>query len=349
MNYASGMSDVALDRGIYFPSTMTDWYRERPFKVAFVVSVLAHATLIAFIPGFRSVPDETPRVLEVQIAPQETPPPKVQERVVTPPKPVVTPPPSPPLPPKVEIRSVVQTEPVEWYVWAGIAALVLVAAAGGFAFGRKRSFARGLRDSDDQLDRMLDRGKDEQLARMLATTANVIREFESTPRAAPARREPPPRPVVSVPEPDLTVTDPSAVTDETPVANLGVPDLALDTQSMQPATEVDLHLESNGSSPAAAAPAEGHVAGLSNAVLFEMDQALDNTRSMFTDVDRFIALGRTQNALSLLQFQVHKDPKDRDSWIKLMAIYRQEKMDADLTRAAREFRSNFPNENPPAV
>ena len=36
---------------------------------------------------------------------------------------------------------------------------------------------------------------------------------------------------------------------------------------------------------------------LPNDVLYEMDQALDNTRSMFTDVDRFIALGRTQNAL----------------------------------------------------
>jgi hypothetical protein len=80
-----------------------------------------------------------------------------------------------------------------------------------------------------------------------------------------------------------------------------------------------------------------------------MDQALDNTRSMFTDVDRFIALGRTHNALSLLQFQVHKDPKDRDSWIKLMAIYRQEKMDVELAKAVREFRTHFPHENPPAV
>ena len=85
--------------------------------------------------------------------------------------------------------------------------------------------------------------------------------------------------------------------------------------------------------------------GLSSKVLFEMDQALDNTRSMFTDVDRFIALGRTQNAISLLQFQVHKDPKDRDSWIKLMAIYRQEKMDAELAGAAREFNKQFPGED----
>jgi hypothetical protein len=80
--------------------------------------------------------------------------------------------------------------------------------------------------------------------------------------------------------------------------------------------------------------------------MYEMDQALDNTRSMFTDVDRFIALGRTQNALSLLQFQVHKDPKDRDSWIKLLAIYRQENMDVELAKAAREFVRHFPDENP---
>ena len=88
--------------------------------------------------------------------------------------------------------------------------------------------------------------------------------------------------------------------------------------------------------------------GYRSKVLFEMDQALDNTRSMFTDVDRFIALGRTQNAISLLQFQVHKDPKDRDSWIKLMAIYRQEKMDAELAGAAREFKKNFPGDDSPA-
>jgi hypothetical protein len=102
-----------------------------------------------------------------------------------------------------------------------------------------------------------------------------------------------------------------------------------------------------GPKPESGPPAQPQVAGLSNDVLFEMDQALDNTRSMFTDVDRFIALGRTQNALSLLQFQVHKDPKDRDSWIKLMAIFRQEQMNAELAKAVREFRNHFPRENPP--
>jgi hypothetical protein len=103
-----------------------------------------------------------------------------------------------------------------------------------------------------------------------------------------------------------------------------------------PGGNVDVELESGSAARSV---------GLSSKVLFEMDQALDNTRSMFTDVDRFIALGRTQNAISLLQFQVHKDPKDRDSWIKLMAIYRQEKMDAELAGAAREFKKHFPGED----
>ena len=118
--------------------------------------------------------------------------------------------------------------------------------------------------------------------------------------------------------------------------NLDQIKLELGGQAIPPATGVDVQLDSG--------PVAQSI-GLSSKVLFEMDQALDNTRSMFTDVDRFIALGRTQNAISLLQFQVHKDPKDRDSWIKLMAIYRQEKMDAELASAAREFKRQFPGED----
>ncbi len=94
------MSEAALDRGLYFPSYMTDWYRERPFKVAFALSILVHAALIAFVPGFRSIPMETPRVLEVELARQEPPPrlperPVVQRKAVEPvplPEPVVAPP-----------------------------------------------------------------------------------------------------------------------------------------------------------------------------------------------------------------------------------------------------------------
>ena len=244
----------------------------------------------------------------------------VHAAIVTPPAP----------PPKVEIRTIVKSEPVSWYVWLALAGLVVAAAVSGFVYGRRGSFRRGLVETDEQLDRML------------ATAATVMRELESSPkpgavqRDAPAAPPSPRLPPLPVSAKEPVATPPPAI-DSAPV-----PDDALDTRAGQKTTEVDLPLESEP-------PAPAMVAGLSTDVLFEMDQALDNTRSMFTDVDRFIALGRTQNALSLLQFQVHKDPKDRDSWIKLMAIYRQEKMDTELTRAAREFRNNFPNEKVPAV
>ena len=234
-------------------------------------------------------------------------------------------------PPKVEIRTIVKSEPLSWYVWLALAGLVVAAAIGGFVYGRRGSFTRGLAETDDQLDRML------------ATAATVMRELESSPKPGATQRAdvPMPRPSPRLPPTPVPAED-SAITPP-PAAESGrVPDVALDTRVPEQSMGVDLELESEQPAPAT-------VAGLSTDVLFEMDQALDNTRSMFTDVDRFIALGRTQNALSLLQFQVHKDPKDRDSWIKLMAIYRQEKMDAELTKAAREFRNNFPNENLPAV
>ncbi|MBI3529468.1 MAG: hypothetical protein HY067_16070 [Betaproteobacteria bacterium] len=253
----------------------------------------------------------------------------LQKTAATAPAPVEAKPVPPPPPPRQEIR--VQTEPISWYIWLGFAGFIVAAALSGFAFGRRGSFTRGLADTDEQLDRML------------ATAATVMRELESAPKPAPAPRislpMPPPTPRLppASPEPGESGDEPPPTTEPG-----RAPEPAPDNQATQPTTDVDLKLESEP-------PAQPQIAGLSNDVLFEMDQALDNTRSMFTDVDRFIALGRTQNALSLLQFQVHKDPKDRDSWIKLMAIYRQEKMDVELAKAAREFRNHFPRENPPAV
>jgi hypothetical protein len=240
----------------------------------------------------------------------------------------------PPLPPKVEIRTVVKSEPIGWTIWLGLAGLVIAAAVAGFAFGRRGSFSRGLAKTDEQLDRML------------ATAATVMRELESTPKAVSRPRfdgsVPPPAPRLPPAASAPAVPDQPAEEPPSAAAAEGASEIAPEATAMPQTTDVDVQLES-------APAARIDVAGLSTDVLYEMDQALDNTRSMFTDVDRFIALGRTQNALSLLQFQVHKDPKDRDSWIKLMAIYRQEKMDAEFARAAREFKSNFPHENPPAV
>jgi protein TonB len=66
---------------------MTDWYRERPFKVAFVASLLIHAALIGLVPGFRAVVFEPPKVLDVEII--------LPEQPLAPPTPV-----SNPLPPQ---------------------------------------------------------------------------------------------------------------------------------------------------------------------------------------------------------------------------------------------------------
>jgi hypothetical protein len=234
--------------------------------------------------------------------------------------------PAPPAPaPKPEIRTVVKTEPMPWYYWAWFAAIAAACAVGGFAFGRRQAYTGTLGEADERLDQML------------ASAATAIRELdaEPTPKRVVARPEPPPpkaKPEPAPARPARTDTKPLAQA-EPQKANV---DLAPVTQAIKPGTNVDVKLES--------APAPQSV-GLSSKVLFEMDQALDNTRSMFTDVDRFIALGRTQNAISLLQFQVHKDPKDRDSWIKLMAIYRQEKMDAEFAAAVREFKRHFPGDD----
>lgn len=267
------------------------------------------------------------------------------------PPPVSAPVPAPPAPPRVEIRTVVQSEPVEWYIWLAVAGAVLAVGIGGFLYGRRGSFSRGLQETDEQLDRML------------AGAADVMREFEANPIRVPppARVAAPavPRPVVQRPVTPRPAPLPEAVAPPPPppVPEITFPEPDATTDASRQTAAEPMHITDVASEPAAESPVVldvpagtdpgSQVAGLSNEVLFEMDQAMDNTRSMFTDVDRFIALGRIQNALSLLQFQVHKDPADRDSWIKLLAIYRQEKMDTELAKAAREFRNNFPNENPP--
>ena len=235
--------------------------------------------------------------------------------------------PAPAPPPKPEIRTVVKTEykagPIPWYFWAAVAIAALAAAAGGFLFGRRRAFSESLADSEGRLDEML------------ASAADEMRELDRVPTPPPRMT----RVAPVAPPPSMRDTGVKAVNGiGTPKPE--VPDIAFDTQMMEAATNVDLELDSGPKDQGSSESAPG----VSSDLAFEMDQALDNTRSMFTDVDRFIALGRTQNALSLLQFQVVKDPKDRDSWIKLLAIYRQEKMDAELEKSLREFRRNFPND-----
>ena len=77
-------------------------------------------------------------------------------------------------------------------------------------------------------------------------------------------------------------------------------------------------------------------------IIMEMERAIDGSRSIFTDVDRLIGLGRTQNAISVLEFQIKNKPMDRESWIKLMAIYRRAGRQIEFDMIAAEFKTHFP-------
>ncbi|MFN0041561.1 MAG: FimV family protein [Burkholderiales bacterium] len=252
--------------------------------------------------------------------------------------------PSAPPPPKPEIRTVIQTEPIPWYYWAGFAALTLIGTGVGFGLGRKGSYSRRLADNEQDLDSML------------ATAARAMRDLDVRPSdplsahkksagqiaRSPKTFTPPDESASSATFSsalDLPQIAEESTSDTAP--HEAVQDLALKTQKMSALANLP-------ASPTVSAPSPGQGDGLSGELLFELDQVMDNTRSMFTDVDRFIALGRFQNAITLLQFQVQKDPKDRESWIKLMGVYRHQKMDRDLEAAVRDFKRNFPNESPPA-
>ena len=79
------MSEAAINTSDLFASSVTDWYRARPFKVAFALSVIVHAAVLALVPGFRSVPVELPRVLEVELM-STSPIPRIEEKPVVVPK-----------------------------------------------------------------------------------------------------------------------------------------------------------------------------------------------------------------------------------------------------------------------
>jgi len=91
---------------------MPDWYRERPFQVAFVASLLIHAPLIALVPGFRAVIIEPPKALNVEIVLPEQPQVRPMPlREVVPPAPVTVPAPPQPTVEETLVRPEPQIEP----------------------------------------------------------------------------------------------------------------------------------------------------------------------------------------------------------------------------------------------
>jgi hypothetical protein len=251
------------------------------------------------------------------------------------PQPRPAPAPTPRPAPGPAPQPVLAREETPWLPWAVIAFLAVLVAAGAFRLGRRIQARKLMREHEQRIDSLLDE------ARAAAGTLFTPGEPERAPRTVPAPRprrpaaRPAPPPVADAAEraADAAAREESG---QAP-AGAGEPEFAVATQPSA-SSGVDLELDSG---PPAQTEEE---LAVSTNLRQAMDLALDNSRSMFTDVDRFIALGRTQNAISLLEFQVHKDPNDRDSWIKLLAIYRQEAMDREFELALREFKQRFPED-----
>jgi hypothetical protein len=251
------------------------------------------------------------------------------------PQPRPAPAPTPRPAPAPAPQPVLAREEMPWLPWAVIALVAVLVAAGAFRLGRRIQARNLMREHEQRIDSLLDE------ARAAAGPLFTPAEPEQAPRTVPATRpsKPATRPAPRIADAAAESAADAAVRKESNQLRAGAdkPDFAVATQP-NVTNGVDLELDSG---PPAQTVEE---LAVSTNLRQAMDLALDNSRSMFTDVDRFIALGRTQNAISLLEFQVHKDPSDRDSWIKLLAIYRQEAMDREFERAHREFKRRFPGD-----
>lgn len=257
------------------------------------------------------------------------------------PQPPMQPAPQPAPAPRPSPPQVIVRDEMPWWLWPAVAAAALVAAVLAFLFGRRAGGGRKVDEHEARIDRLLEEAR--SAAGPLLSPSNASNFDPPAPREAPEKiaRTPAPKAKPKPTAPAIPVVDvPKIQQDKDGEASTPLPGIDAAIFTPPPAAaNVDLVLESD-------APAEEETAatGVSTNLRQEMDLALDNTRSMFTDVDRFIALGRTENAISMLEFQVRKDEKDRDSWVKLLAVYRQENMTTEFEKAHRNFKRLFPGE-----
>lgn len=204
--------------------------------------------------------------------------------------------------------------------WSGIGALFIVLAISAFFVGRRFQKRRALADQTSRIDAMLEEARSaatpllgpEPVLPTSAIRSGVGAHVQPSDQTnATGSKGPPAAPYPSVDGQPWLDTTSAEQPPEAPVA----PSVATRQSSMPNEPTPRLRLE--------------------------MDDAMDSTRSMFSDVDRFIMLGRIENAMSLLEFQIKRSPADRSAWVKLMALYRQQGMDDDFDRVYAGFREQF--------
>ena len=238
---------------------------------------------------------------------------------------VVPSPPAPPqcpaaaLAPKPQIRTVVVTETIPWTVWLGLPTFGMAFAGVLFALWRK-----GILTSRGAAETIAHPGHQPETG---TTVTNVVPRGDSARNAPGPSSYSGPGPTQLRPAPTRTQPASAPVSTERPT-----PDRIFDKPPADASSTVDIDLGTDS---------KASRAGLSEDVVREMERAIDGTRSIFTDVDRLIGLDRTQSAISVLEFQIKTTPKDRDCWIKLMAIYRRAGKHVEFDKTAAEFKKNF--------
>ncbi|MEQ1880849.1 MAG: hypothetical protein ABL878_07735 [Burkholderiales bacterium] len=224
--------------------------------------------------------------------------------------------------------------PHPWVNWLVAALIALIAAAAGFGLGRRKV-------RPERREPFVVPPVDEKLNLMLVTAADAMRDFENTrdPSRAGRRRS-------DATTPWAPLTD---VLDAAAPAATGLSATAPAPAGMAPIvfTAAESLRDILATQPVNAPRVERidtatNEIGLSGEESFEIDQAMDGSGALLDDVDRFIATGDFQNAITLLQYRVQQEPLNRSAWIKLLGVYRKAKMDADLDATIREFRTYFP-------
>jgi hypothetical protein len=221
-----------------------------------------------------------------------------------------------------------------WINWLAAALIALMAAGAGFGLGRRKVQPEYQASS-------VAPPVDEKLNRMLVTAADAMRDFENTrdpSRTGRRKSDAATRPALLAGSSDSDVHAGFEASATAPVPAGMAPMVSTDPDPLRNMhTPHPMSLPRVQRTDAATSDAE-----LSAEESFEIDQAMNGSGTLFDDVDRFIATGDFQNAITLLQYRVQQQPMNRTAWIKLLGVYRKAKMDADLDAAIRDFRMNFP-------
>jgi hypothetical protein len=236
---------------------------------------------------------------------------------------------TPSLPPTT--GSLPQLAPYPWVYWLGTVLIALTAAGAGFGLGRRKV-------QPERRGPSVTPPVDEKLNRMLVTAADAMRDFENTRDPARAGRRRSDAPKWPAPPDGTSDADMHAVIGAAPVPAGMAPIVSTSAESLR-----DVHTTQPTNMPQVQRiDTAKNDRELSGEESFEIDQAMDGSGALLGDVDRFIATGDFQNAITLLQYRVQQEPMNRTAWLKLLGVYRKAKLDAELDATIREFRMYFP-------